>query len=1377
MAINRATLGIWDYDMITGHFSCSEHTRRILGLSAKMEINLTLLHSMCHSEDLIYVRELIASSLVDNKPFDVECRVVRSDGEIRWILISARTQLNDAGFARNLSGMIYDVTERRTAFEQLQQQEILLKDKNLELEALYECMPLGIAHMDRSLRFLRVNERLAAINGKSVEEHIGRSLHEVVPRLSVDLENIYRSLYDSGQPIRDVEISGTSPTEPHSTRHWLVNFYPVRLHNGDLKGACAVVLDITTRKLAENAILATSLRLKHLNQRLMNVEEEVKRKIAQELHDQFGQTLTGLKLMIEAILEGSSNNSKYASNALSLVIQLISQTRTLSLNLRPPMLDDFGLIATLTWFCEDYYAKTHIHVNFEHNGIAARRFPSEVEIVAFRLVQEGLTNIARHAKTAQAELQVGIREDNLSIELTDDGVGFTIPDSPNWGESHGGLLGMHERAESIGGHLKIDSSSGKGTRIQAILPLGAKALAKDRFNGTSKSVDTYELLAASSKHPRERTASLRKLTPLVGREGEIEAFHQLLQQTGMGRGRILAMVGEAGMGKSRLVHEFTRHQLPLGWLVLEGSSASFGKATPYFPLIEMLRGYFRIHHKDGKKEIQKRAVMQVTDLDSTLKPIIPPLLSLLSALPNKNKTLAPGRRDLFSDDPELVSMVNRFNALDPQQRRRDILDAIKKVLIRESQRQPLVLVCEDLHWIDTETQAFLDRLVQSLPLTRILLLVDYRPSYSHSWSELEYYAEVRVSSLEPANAEKLLQHLLGSNADLIPFKKTLVERTVGNPFFAEESVRSLVEAGVLVGERGAYRPELSINEVRIASTVQDLISSRIDRLSSGEKRILQIASVIGVLVPFTLLRAAAEIGEEDLRSYLSHLQTAEFLYQTNLFPEVEYSFKHAITCEVAYGELVNDVRTFWHRRVLEALESTNQPLSHDYIEKLAYHAFIGEVWDKAVRYLKEAGDAALSRSSFRNAVLQFDRALDALEHLPRSSENLTRAIDLRFDARNALFVVNDFKRGLEHLQKSKEIAVSIHDEERLGKILTWMTAHWNLAGNSEQAIVTAKEALKYTSSTNGSDSKIVAHNWLGVAHYNLGQFKESINELEIVLSLIPEGRQGDFFGTPVILSVNCKNWLIRSLAQIGAFDTTSRYGEEAIQTATDRAHPLSVVFAYYAVGATALLRGEFNRAIAALEHALEVCQAAEIPVQRPLVVCALSAAYAFVDRIDEAILLLESTTGVADAMNRVQNGRLPLGKSMGMVWEVETYRLGGKCSEATTLAHRFLKISIESKDKGSEAWIRCLIGDLLTSTDTSTSMESEASYRHALSIALELGMRPLQARCHLGLGQFYACSGNITAAQSEFRSASALYHDISMPYWAQKSDRSLASTN
>ena len=340
-------------------------------------------------------------------------------------------------------------------------------------------------------------------------------------------------------------------------------------------------------------------------------------------------------------------------------------------------------------------------------------------------------------------------------------------------------------------------------------------------------------------------------------------MQQALERAGAGQGQVAALVGEAGVGKSRLVYEFVHSHHTQGWRVLESASVSYGKATPYFPVIDVLRRYGHIEDQDDTRTIRAKVTGQVLTLDEILQDTLPALLSLLDALPE--------------DSP--------FLKLDPPQRRQRTLDALKRVLLRESQVQPLLLVFEDLHWIDSETQALLESLVESLPTARLLLLVNYRPEYQHGWGSKTYYTQLRLDPLPPMSADEFLQALLGDDASLAPLKPLLIARTEGNPFFLEESVRTLVETGVLVGEPGRLSPGAALPTVQVPATVQAVLAARIDRLPPEDKRLLQTAAVIGTEVPLPLLQAIAEVPEDALHRGLAHLQAAEFLYETRLFPE------------------------------------------------------------------------------------------------------------------------------------------------------------------------------------------------------------------------------------------------------------------------------------------------------------------------------------------------------------------------------------------------------------------------------------------------------------------------------------------------------------
>ena len=379
-----------------------------------------------------------------------------------------------------------------------------------------------------------------------------------------------------------------------------------------------------------------------------------------------------------------------------------------------------------------------------------------------------------------------------------------------------------------------------------------------------------------------------------------------------------------------------------------------------------------------------------------------------------------------------------FLQLDPPQRRQRTLDGLQRVLLRESQVQPLLLVFEDLHWIDTETQALLDRVVESLPTAHLLLLVNYRPEYQHGWGSKTYYTQLRLDPLPPASAEEFLAALLGDDPSLAPLTQLLIARTEGNPFFLEESVRTLVETGVLVGTPGAYRLATPLQGMPVPATVQAVLAARIDRLPPENKRLLQTAAVIGTDVPFALLRAIADMPEAALHRGLAHLQAAEFLYETRLFPEPEYTFKHALTHEVAYGSLLLERRRVLHARIVEALEALAPDRVAEQVERLAHHALRGEVWDKAVTYCQQAGARADDRAAFREAVAAFEQALQALAHLPEDSDTRRLALDLRLALGGALRALGEYGRCLALLGEAETLARALNDQARLGRVLAGM---------------------------------------------------------------------------------------------------------------------------------------------------------------------------------------------------------------------------------------------------------------------------------------------------------------------------------------------------
>jgi class 3 adenylate cyclase len=417
---------------------------------------------------------------------------------------------------------------------------------------------------------------------------------------------------------------------------------------------------------------------------------------------------------------------------------------------------------------------------------------------------------------------------------------------------------------SIRSDLRIDYSAvGQTThlaaRMEQLAPPGAVWMTAQTFrlaetfvqgqplgpvpvHGLDTPVEVFELIAAGRARTRFQASTLRGLSRFVGRDAEMEQLRAALDGARRGHGEVVAVVGEPGVGKSRLFHELSHSDRAVGCRILQASAASYGRATSYLPVIDLLKALFRIDERDDIRSIRAKTTGHLLTLDEALKDLLSPVLWLLDALPKED----------------------RLWDLEPPQRRQLTLEAIKRLLLRESQVQPLVLVLEDLHWIDPETQALLDSLVESLPAVPVLLLVNYRPEYGQNWVGKTYYRQLRIDPLPPESADELLQALVGDGAELVPLKRLLIGRTDGNPFFLEESVRTLVETGALAGDRGAYRLMTEVPTIHVPATVQALLAGRIDRLPPDEKRLLQACSVIGKDVPVVLLQALVPDREGDL---------------------------------------------------------------------------------------------------------------------------------------------------------------------------------------------------------------------------------------------------------------------------------------------------------------------------------------------------------------------------------------------------------------------------------------------------------------------------------------------------------------------------------
>jgi class 3 adenylate cyclase/tetratricopeptide (TPR) repeat protein len=874
-------------------------------------------------------------------------------------------------------------------------------------------------------------------------------------------------------------------------------------------------------------------------------------------------------------------------------------------------------------------------------------------------------------------------------------------------------------------------------QVKSLGPMGVKGLAEP--------LEAYELTGANPVRSRFRAHASRGLTKFVGRTSEIAQLGDALDLARRGRGQVVAVVGEPGVGKSRLFWEFTHSHSTAGCLILEAASVSYGKATTYLPVIELLRGYFQIEPRDDVREIREKVTGKLLSLDRALEAVLPAVLAIL---------------DVPVED-------DQWTSLDPPQRRQRTLDAVKHLLLRESQAQPLVVAFENLHWIDGETQAVLDGLVESLPTARLLLLVNYRPEYRHGWGSKTYYRQVQLDALPAASAEDLLEALLGNDPTLVPLKRLLTERTEGNPFFLEESVRTLVETLALDGAPGAYRATRALGGLQMPATAQAIVAARLDRLDTEDKRLLQAASVIGKDVSLVLLEAVRDRPESELRRSLARLQAAEFLYETRLFPEVEYTFKHALTHEVTYGGLLRERRRELHAQIVHAIESLHRDRLGEQIERLAHHAVRAEDWERAVTYLRRAGAKAFDRSAHREAVGYFEQSSAALAHLPESRETLERAIDIRFELRNSLQPLGEVGRYIGYLREAETIAARLPDQHRVAWVAAYTTAALYLIGDSDGALASGERALQLAEPLRDISLHVSTRTWLGQVYYRRADYHRAVecfrrNTEDLIGNTIRER-----FGFPQLPSVHTRTCLVACLAELGEFAEAVRRGEEGLGIAESVDHPLSVCVACVGIGSVHLWKGDLRVAIPLLERAIALIDIWNIRLWLPRVASVLGYAYALSERLTDAIRLLEKAVDEAKGMG------LMGGYSQFVGYLGEAHLLNGRVEEAVALAGQALQIARQYRERGEEARALRLLGEAATHRGQHQGVDH---FHQALELATELSMRPLVAHCHLGLGKLYRRTGEQDQAREHLTIATTMYREMGMTYWLEQATQQFETT-
>ncbi|TET82975.1 guanylate cyclase, partial [candidate division TA06 bacterium] len=833
-------------------------------------------------------------------------------------------------------------------------------------------------------------------------------------------------------------------------------------------------------------------------------------------------------------------------------------------------------------------------------------------------------------------------------------------------------------------------------------------------------------------------AVARGLSRFVGRQKEITALKEAFDKAKAGSGQVVGVVGEAGVGKTRLLLELRESLSQEQYTYLEGRCLHYGSSMPYLPILDTLREYFDIKDIERESVIKRRMKKAVKQLDVNTDTVLSPLHDILS---------------LQVEDEEYLN-------LEPQQKRERTFEAIKSLLIALSQSEPLILAVEDLHWIDKTSDEFLYYLIGSLANARILLILLYRPEYTHSWASRSSYSQVRVDELTVDPSIELVQSILEVADVASDLRELVLSRAAGNPLFIEELTHNLLENGFIHRNNGQYVLSTRISDIQVPETIQGIIAARMDRLEDDLKRTMQIASVIGRDFAYRILRTITGM-QDELKSHLLSLQGLEFIYEKSLFPELEYIFKHALTQEVAYESLLVKRRKELHEKTGEAIEELYSEMTEEFYEVLAHHYSKSENHEKSYQYLKLSGDKAAQRYSPWEAFRFYKAALDALRVLPDSEQRKRRGIEVRLSMLISMLRLGYPEDSLTILEEGERLCRELGDEMSLTSLASAIGTVYAFEGNTAQARKYNETAFQAAENADDIQLVIQIGEQLCGSYTLYGLYPEVIKVAPKVISSIERSqREGEIESN---VGGNTYSMLLahygHAIGFQGDFEQGATLCEKGLNFALQLNDPVGLSYIEVFYGTLYAIKGDSQRSAEHYKSSIRYCEEIQNYVLLGGVWVLLGEVYRQLGELETARHYIEKglkiyqDAGMPDLLAHMTYGFL------GVVYTDE-----GDLEIAGGYIEKSLKVAQDCGARLYEAWWRIWLSRTFNRANISESALAEASMLQAIEIFRELKIKPWCAIAYSELGALYADTGQTEKALETLKKAEGMMQEMGMGY-------------